>query len=308
MSLLKSFLAQSSSMDELQQALTTTVQGDPNLWKLDVDKAGNGAAVIRFLPYQTSGMQWAKVHRHWYKNKITNKVFNEYSAQTWGDIDLTAKFCIWLYRKGEVYKDLWKDIKASESYFANIYVVSDPAKKENEGKVKVLKFGYTILSKIKNAAMPAIASEQPRNIFHPIDGCEFKFIQKKKADYANYDDSGFRDISVPLASTNEKMEEILSTTINVTEEYASEKFRKSDQALFEMLDNVMERNSAWQEFCAESGYESKYSKNVSAVTKQPKKPVIENDDIPFDTDLPATTEAGGNADEEYEKLMRSLDM
>lgn len=306
MSLLKSFLAQSSSMDELQQALTTeNRQGDPNLWKLEVDKAGNGAAVIRFLPYQTTGMQWAKVHRHWYKNKITNKVFNEYSGQTWGDTDLTAKFCIWLYRKGEVYKDLWKEIKASESYYANIYVVSDPSKKENEGKVKVLKFGYTILSKIKNAAMPAIASEQPRNIFHPIDGCEFKFIQKKKADYANYDDSGFRDISVPLASSNEKMEEILSTTINVTEQYASEKMRKSDSALFEMLDNVMERNAAWQEFCSESGYESKYAKNVSAVTKQVKT-VVEEVEPPFDVDTPVET--SGNTDEEYERLMRSLDM
>ena len=46
----------------------TSGSGDDRLWKPEVDKAGNGYAVIRFLPApEGEDLPWAKIYSHDFK-------------------------------------------------------------------------------------------------------------------------------------------------------------------------------------------------------------------------------------------------
>jgi hypothetical protein len=177
---------------------------DDRIWKLTPDKAGNASAVIRFLP-RTEGdeLPFVKIFSHSFQGP-TGKWYIENSLTTLGENDPVGELNSKLWNSGsEANKEVARKQKRKLSFIANIYVVSDPAKPENNGKVFLFKFGKKIFDKIMDKARPTFAEDQPVNVFDLWEGADFKLRMRKVDGYPNYDQSVFSDPSALLDGEEE---------------------------------------------------------------------------------------------------------
>lgn len=96
---------------------------------------------------------------------------------------------------GEEGQNIARARKRQTTYIANILVVKDPANPENNGQVKLFRFGQKIFDKINNKLNPTFEGEDKINVFDLWDGANFKLKVKKVKGYQNYDDSEFDAVS-----------------------------------------------------------------------------------------------------------------
>ena len=165
---------------------------DERLWKPELDKSGNGFAVIRFLPAPDGEeMPWAKVWSHAFKGP-GGQWYIENSLTTLGKDDPVGELNRELWNSGrDSDKEIARAQKRKLSYYSNIYVVQDPAHPENEGRVFLYKFGKKIFDKLVEAMQPAFADETPVDPFNFWKGADFKLKIRKVDGYWNYDKSEF---------------------------------------------------------------------------------------------------------------------
>lgn len=166
-------------------------KGDDRFWKPDVDKAGNGYAVIRFLPEpKGEDLPWVRIFDHGFQG--TGGWYIENSLTTIGEKDPIGEFNSQLWNNGtDAGKDQARKQKRRLSYTANIMVVKDPSNPSNEGKVFLYKFGKKIFDKLNEAMNPAFEDEQAINPFDFWEGANFKLKIRQVEGYRNYDKSEF---------------------------------------------------------------------------------------------------------------------
>ena len=201
----------STSLEKLvQEAEKLNKQGpgaDERFWKPELDKSGNGYAVIRFLPApDKEDLPWAKVYSHAFQGP--GGWYIENSLTTVNKKDPVGEVNRKLWNSGiDSDKDIARKQKRKLSYYTNIYVVRDPAHPENEGKVFLYKFGKKIYDKITAAMQPEFEDETPINPFDLWEGANFKLKICKVAGFWNYDKSEFDSVSA-LDSDDAKLEAI----------------------------------------------------------------------------------------------------
>jgi hypothetical protein len=180
---------------EPQQSKSSNKYQDDRLWKPELDKTGNGYAVIRFLPAANGEeMPWQRVWTHAFQDK--GGWFIENSLTTLNQKDPVSEENTRLWNTGlDSDKEIARKRKRKLSYYANIFVVSDPKHPENEGKVFLFKFGKKIFDKITEAMQPAFEDETPINPFDFWKGANFKLKIRKVDGYWNYDKSEFESVS-----------------------------------------------------------------------------------------------------------------
>lgn len=164
---------------------------DERLWKPEMDKSGNGYAVVRFLPApEGEDLPWAKVWSHAFQGP--GGWYIENSLTTLNKKDPVGEMNRELWNSGsDSDKEIARKQKRKLSYYANIYVVEDPAHPENEGRVFLYKFGKKIFDKIMAAMQPEFKDESPVNPFDFWKGADFKVKIRKVDGYWNYDKSEF---------------------------------------------------------------------------------------------------------------------
>ena len=208
-------MKKSSSLDKLLGAVETENKPqekksyvDERLWKPQLDKSGNGYAVIRFLPApEGEEMPWAKIWNHAFQGP-TGQWYIENSLTTVGQSDPVSEHNTVLWNSGvESDKEIARKQKRKLQYFANIYVVSDTKHPEHEGKVFLFRFGKKIFDKITEAMQPAFEDETPVNPFDFWQGANFKLKIRKVDGYWNYDKSEFEAPSA-LFDDDDKLEEV----------------------------------------------------------------------------------------------------
>ena len=125
---------------------------DERLWKPELDKSGNGYAVLRFLPaVQGEDLPWAKVWNHAFQGP-TGQWYIENSLTTLNQKDPVSEHNTALWNTGlESDKEIARKQKRKLQYFSNVYVVSDTKHPENEGKVFLFRYGKKIFDKITAA-------------------------------------------------------------------------------------------------------------------------------------------------------------
>ena len=207
----------SSNFDKLTKALETNLNpqdqsnkrkyDDDRFWKPELDKTGNGFAVIRFLPaVEGEDLPWQRVWSHAFQDK--GGWYIENSLTTMSQKDPVSEENTRLWNTGlDSDKEIARKRKRKLSYYSNIMVVSDPKHPDNEGKVFLFKFGKKIFDKITEAMQPAFDDEQPINPFDFWKGANFKIKIRKVDGYWNYDKSEFESVRL-VAVDDEKIKGI----------------------------------------------------------------------------------------------------
>ena len=203
-------------------------QGDDRLWKLEVDKGGNGYAVIRFLPAPDGeDLPFVKLYSHAFQGP--GGWYIENSLTTLGQKDPVSEFNSQLWNNGtDAGKDTARKQKRKLTYISNIYVVKDPANPENEGKVFLYKYGKKIFDKLTAAMQPEFEDEEAIDPFDFWQGANFKLKAKNVAGYRNYDSSEFAATSA-LLKDDDAMEAIWKKEFSLAELVAADQFKSYDE-------------------------------------------------------------------------------
>ena len=211
---------------------------DERLWKPNVDKAGNGYAVIRFLPApEGEELPWVRVWNHAFQGP-TGQWFIENSLTTLNQKDPVSEYNTQLWNSGvESDKEIARKQKRKLKYYSNIYVVSDPSNPENEGKIFLYAYGKKIFDKLMEAMQPAFEDETPINPFDFWQGANFKLKIRKVDGYWNYDKSEF-DSASALKTSDEELESIYKGEYSLQEFMAPSNFKSYDE-LKSRLDAVL---------------------------------------------------------------------
>ena len=202
---------------------------DERLWKPQLDKTGNGYAVLRFLPApKGEELPWAKVWNHAFQGP-TGQWYIENSLTTIGQKDPVSELNTRYWNSGvESDKEIARRQKRKLQYFSNIYVVSDSKNPDNEGKVFLYRFGKKIFDKIMEAMQPAFDDEEAINPFDFWKGANFKLKIRKVDGYWNYDKSEF-DPTSALLDNDDALEEVWKKQHSLKEFSAPTNFKSYDE-------------------------------------------------------------------------------
>ena len=234
----------SKTLDTLTQELTklATKQAfateDDRFWYPDVDKAGNGYAVIRFLPSpKNEDIPFVRVWNHSFQGP-TGSWYIENSLTTIGKPDPVSEYNTTLWNSGvESDKEIARKQKRRLTFISNVYIIKDSANPENEGKIKLFRYGKKIFDKINDVMNPKFEDEKSINPFDLWEGANFKLKIRNVEGFRNYDKSEFDAVSA-LFDSDEKMEEIWSKEYSLIE-FIDEKHFKPYEELKSKLDRVL---------------------------------------------------------------------
>jgi hypothetical protein len=221
-----------SLMKEVEKIANPTNEkrgDDDRLWKPSVDKAGNGQAVLRFLPAPPGEeLPWVRVYDHGFQGP-TGKWYIENSLTTINKPDPLGELNSELWNSGiEANKEIARKQKRRLSYISNVLVVKDPSNPENEGKVFLYKYGKKIFDKIKDVMQPTFEDEKPVNPFDLWEGANFKLRIRQVEGYRNYDKSEF-DGNTPLDENEDKLEAIWKQTHSLAAFLDPSNFKSYDE-------------------------------------------------------------------------------
>ena len=210
---------------------------DLRFWKPTVDKAGNGFATIRFLPAPSGeDVPWVQIFQHSFQGP--GGWYIENSLTTLNKKDPVSEHNSILWNSGsDANKDIARKQKRKLQYIANVYIVKDPANSDNDGTVKLFKFGKKIFDKLNEKMNPEFEDETAVNPFDLWEGANFKLKIRKVEGYQNYDKSEF-DTSAPLSGDEDDLERIWKQEYNLSE-FLDEKNFKSYDELKARLNKVL---------------------------------------------------------------------
>lgn len=241
-------------------------------WQPEVDKVGNGYAIIRFLPApEGEDMPYVKLYNHAFK--VGSRWYIENCPTTIGGECPVCKANNELWETGiQSNQDIVRKRKRQLSYIANILVISDPKHPENEGKVFLYRFGQKIFSKIMSAVQPEFEDETPFNPFDFWEGANFKLKIRNVEGYRNYDKSEFEAPSALFDGDDEALESLWKTQKSLKALVSSTQFKPYDE-LKKKFDIV-------------TGSPRHVSSEPEIPVAHTSPAVNEDDDLPFDADPP----------------------
>lgn len=231
--------ASGNSAEQLAKQLNAgeKYEADERYWTLGKDPAGNGSAVIRFLPSpagEEDAAPYVKVWSHGFKGP-TGQWYIEKSLTTLGKPDPVSEHNqkLWATETKENQTTV-RSRKRGLRYVSNIYVIKDPANPANEGKVFLFSYGQKIMDKITaaNASDPSL-DQVGIDPFDFWGGANFR-LRTKLIDggngrkFPNYESSEFMTAS-PLLDDDAALETIWNQQYSLKAEVAPDKFKSYDE-------------------------------------------------------------------------------
>ena len=230
----KDLKKKSGSFEKLQAELEkvnnpVTSFNDDRFWKPELDKSGNGYAVIRFLPQPTGeDLPWVRIWSHAFKGP--GGWYIENSLTTQNKKDPVSEYNTELWNSGlESDKDTARKQKRILKYYSNVLVVNDPKHPENEGKVFLYRYGKKIFDKLTEAMSPQFEDETALNPFDFWEGANFKLKVRKVDGYWNYDKSEFEGTSAMLDGDDAKLEEVYGKLHSLKKFLEEDNFKPYDE-------------------------------------------------------------------------------
>ena len=227
----------STSLDKLRQAMESAspaqgdkkTYGDDTFWKPELDKSGNGYAVVRFLPTpEGDEMPWVSYFDHGFQG--LGGWYIEKSLTTIGKKDPVSEYNTSLWNTGiEANKEQARKQKRRLHYVSNILVVQDPSNPANNGKVFLYDFGKKIFDKIMDKMQPEFPGEEPVVPFDFWNGADFQLKIRNVAGYRNYDKSEFKAPSALYEADEVKLEATYNQMFDLGEFTAPKSFKPYDE-------------------------------------------------------------------------------
>jgi hypothetical protein len=202
---------------------------DDRLWYPNVDKAGNGYAVIRFLPAPgEEDMPFVRTFSHGFKGP-TGSWLIENCSTTIGHKCPVCEANSELWNSGiEADKKIARERKRKLTFISNVLVITDQQNPENEGKVFLFKYGKKVFDKLNEAMNPQFADEDAMNPFDLWSGANFKLKIRNVDGYRNYDKSEFANAG-PLSNDDSEMEVTWKKAYSLQEFLAPTNFKSYDE-------------------------------------------------------------------------------
>lgn len=255
----QSFQKLAAKLDTLAKG--GSFQADPTYWSPKMDTAGNGFAIVRYLPvtekdFETKGAEALPFVWYWdhsFKGPTGVWYINN-SLTTLGQDDPVSKHnsVIWerngdgdrIFVQGNPnVKPTVPGSKRRLYYVANVYVVQDINDPGAAGKVFKYKFGRKVFNKVNEASNPPFPDKPKFDPFDPWSGANFKIKIRKDKDFPNYDSSEFA-ANGPLFDDDAKLSEIMSQTHSLLDVVDPKKFKSFDE-LEKHLTRVLGRQPAY---------------------------------------------------------------
>jgi hypothetical protein len=277
-----------NSLEKLTKAIQDTTQPaesgskeDTRFWQPEVDKAGNGMAIIRFLPGSSidgdDALPWVRVFNHGFQGP--GGWYIENSLTTLGQKDPVSEYNSTLWNSGiEANKEIARKQKRRLTYISNILVISDPKHPENEGQIKLYKYGKKIFDKINETMNPEFPDEKPVNPFDFWEGANFKLKIRQVEGYRNYDKSEFESPTPLFDGDDDKLEALWKKEYSL-KEFLDPKHFKSYDVLKAKLDKVLgfDGEAPIARTKAEDAKLKTYDDDVQEIMSK-KSPALDEDD------------------------------
>lgn len=183
-----------SMFESIKGALASSNDTKQGLFREIMQTKPGNTYTVRLLPnvtspadtfYEYSMVGWNSFATGQYKQFLSPATFDEPCPI------LTEKYR--LQRMGtDAEKEKAQQIRRSVKTFVNVYVVKDPTNPENEGKVKILRYGKQLEKIINEALGGELADEFGAKIFDLSDaGASFQVKCEQQGDYPTYVSSRF---------------------------------------------------------------------------------------------------------------------
>lgn len=180
-------------------------------------KVGN-TYVLRLLPnIKNPENTFYHFYTHGWNSYTTGQYVSTVSLQTVGLPDPISKERFRLLKNGTPEeKSRAETVKWQEQWYVNVYVVDDPVNPENNGTVKIFRYGKMLDKMIKAAIEGDDADEFGARVFDlSPSGVNFKLKVEKQGEWTSYNSSRFTS-PVDLALTQEAQEQIYSSVHDLT--------------------------------------------------------------------------------------------
>jgi len=273
--------ALAAAVDKLTQK--TESSSDDRYWSPTVDKAGNGYAIIRFLPAPgDEAVPFLRLFDHGFKGP--GGWYIEKSLTTLGEKDPCSEYNSVLWNASDSdsspERKQAREQKRRLSYISNIYVVKDPSNPDNDGKVFLFKYGKKIFEKLNAAMHPQFEDEKPMNPFDLWAGANFKLKIRKVDGYRNYDKSEFDD-NGPLSDDDKELERIWKQEYSLQELIAPDQF-KSYEELKKRLNLVLGLDSKGNNDAGPVAEAKPAGRTKAAPAQKAVEP--DEEEVPWNTD------------------------
>lgn len=151
--------------------------------------------VVRLIPnLESPDRTFFHYFHHMWKSVATGNNISFLCPTTYGEKCPIEDYRGRAYRsKNETEIEKTRPIKRNESWLVNVFVIKDPTNPENEGKVKILRYGKQLNKIITDAITGDESDEFGVKIFDLSEnGCNFKIkVEQNEGGYPTYVSSKF---------------------------------------------------------------------------------------------------------------------
>jgi len=273
-------------------AKSTQQSSTSNIMRL---KPGN-TYTLRLIPFvKDPSKTFFHYYSHGWVSEMTGQFQSAISPQTWGERDPIAEARYRLSRTGsEEEKEKARALNRKENWLVNVYVVKDPDNPENEGKVKILRFGRQLHKIVMEAMEGEDADEFGERIFDlSKSGCNFRVKVEEQGGYPTYVSSRFAGPSQITGVTDGTIKDVYDQTYDLENVFPVKSYDELQTMLNEHYHGVTDNTET-----------SDPQPPANTATKE------EEDDLNFD-DLDSTSNKDSSAtpidDDKVKALLDTLE-
>lgn len=200
----------------------TKVSGYKDILKMEVGKT----YIVRLLPNINDNKNTFFHHfMQGWESFATGQYVSALSPATFGEPDPISTERYKLIKNGtDAEKEKADKVRRSEKWLVNVYVVDDPTNPENNGTVKILRYGKQLHKIIDSAINGDDAAEFGSKIFDlSKEGCNFKIKCETQSSFPTYVSSRFVS-PTDLKLTEDQIESIYNSVHDLTKIYQTKTY------------------------------------------------------------------------------------
>lgn len=245
---------------------------------------------VRLLPnIKDPSKTFFHYYTHGWTSFATGQYINQISPQTWGERDPIGETRYRITKTGTLEeKEKAKSILRRENWLVNVYVINDPVNPDNNGTIKLLRFGRQLHKVVMEAMQGDDADELGPRIFDlSKNGVDFRIKVEKQGDFPTYVSSKFGMPKAVEGVDTKKAKELYEAMTDLEAVFTV----KSYDELKELLNEHF--------FCI--------STDESANTQQTSTKVLETASEPEKETTKTGDDDDGDEDDDIASLLNSLD-